>query len=499
MSGAATIRQCLNEGSITSTGSAVGGIAGNTGSGSALTECGNTGSVKGTFNVGGLVGASQSDITDCYNTGSVTATAGRATQGVGGLVGTQSGAADKSIRNSYNAGAVGCTVETPVIQIGAVIGYINANNLTLDNVHYLNTSADNAVGLARTGYTVNGEAIANTEEELTAASMVSTLNGESGSVWAKDSVPLNGGYPILSWKEDEAEATMVFFQSHSLLLSGKIGVNFFMNLPGDASEYADSYMTFTVNSETQTAAFDPDNMNATGQFYGFTCYVDSVSMADDITAVFHYGDETVENTYSVAQYIDEFEKVKNLFDEKTVTLIESLADYGHYMQLFLSETKYWTIGKDHQAMSGFTESYDIAAVKEAVEKFAIVRESDPDIASTTYSLLLDAETTIYVYLKPADGYTGDIAVSVNGTAAEAELLADGRYRVAVPNIAAHKLGDTYTIQAVTANGTAKVEVSAMSYAQGLLNAAAYAENTNAQNAMAALYKYYEAAAAMKQA
>lgn len=153
------------------------------------------------------------------------------------------------------------------------------------------------------------------------------------------------------------------------------------------------------------------------------------------------------------QYVDAFEQVKDNFDDKTVTLIESLADYGHYMQLFLSDSKGWKIGVDHQEMKGFTASYDLDAAKEALSDYAVVRETgESDLEKITYSLYLDAETSVYVYLKPNADYTGNLTVTVDGSEAEAELQKDGRYRVAIRDISAHRLGDTHTILATTDSG-----------------------------------------------
>ena len=98
------------------------------------------------------------------------------------------------------------------------------------------------------------------------------------------------------------------FKKQSLVLTGQIGVNFFMDLPEiDGVDYSESYMTFEISGKgttTEKDVYDSAFKNITGEYYGFTCYVNSIQMADTITATFHYGDgQTVENKYSVAQYM----------------------------------------------------------------------------------------------------------------------------------------------------------------------------------------------------
>lgn len=289
------------------------------------------------------------------------------------------------------------------------------------------------------------------------------------------------------------------FRTHSLLLSGKIGVNFYMDLPGTVSRYEGSYMDFMVNGRRQRVFFDEKKRNPDRTYYGFTCSVDSVSMADEITAVFYMNgenSETWKETYSVAQYVESFMEVEDSFDQQTISLIHALADYGHHIQPFLAYTRGWTIGGDHLEMAGFTDHYDMDTIREAVEPYAVIRETrGSDIRKITYSLLLDSETSVYIYLEPEKGYCGEMTVRTDGASAKAVRLPDGRYRVAIPDISAHRLGETHGIEITTDHGTAFVAVSALSYVSGVLHSAVYGDDLYAQNAVAALYKYYEAAEA----
>ena len=306
-------------------------------------------------------------------------------------------------------------------------------------------------------------------------------------------------------KDVVIERAKPVFKTHSLVLSGEIGVHFFMKLPEiEGVDYSESYMSFRVKDLEKRVNFDPEKMNAGKTYYRFTCFVPSIMMAQPITATFHYGeDQTVEQTYTIMQYIQEFEKRSDEFPAATQQVVKALANFGHYIQPFLSDVRGWKIGTDYAEMTEhFKESYseeELAAVGEAVADQAIVRDPGSSrIQKVTYNLVLDSETAIRVYLKPKRGYSGEVMATLDGgTENVAEAESDGRYLITIPNISAHQLGDMHTIS-VTAGGSFTIEVSALSYIQSILTSDTYKADQNARNAMAALYEYYHAVAEAKQ-
>ncbi|WP_303834833.1 hypothetical protein [Ruminococcus flavefaciens] len=66
-------------------------------------------------------------------------------------------------------------------------------------------------------------------------------------------------------------------------------------------------------------------------------------------------------------------------------------------------------------------------------------------------------------------------------------MSDGRTQVNIPNISAHKLGDTYTVSVKTTNGTSTFKASALSYVYEGINDLGSAEEFNA---MCSIYEYY---------
>ncbi len=320
-----------------------------------------------------------------------------------------------------------------------------------------------------------------------------------------------GQKPIALYKLDEGSEPEVkpTFAKKNLVLSGEIGVNFYMDLPEiEGVNYEESYMTFEISGKGTTTVqdnFDATDVNQTGKYYGFTCYVNSIQMADTITATFHYGDgKTVSETYSVKQYVVDFDEYNDdsenePFDSKTIAIVHAMADYGHYAQLFLSEKNSWTIGdgEDQYAemTSVYTTSYSYTTSDVENKKFSKTITGS-DISAITYSLALDSATEIRVFIKPAADYTGSITVTVDGGEAvnvTPEEKVSGRYLVKIPSISAHKLGDIHTITITTENenNVATVNVSALSYVYSMLKN--YPTDTNAVNAMSALYAYSLAA------
>lgn len=207
---------------------------------------------------------------------------------------------------------------------------------------------------------------------------------------------------------------------------------------------------------------------------------------------------------------------------KLLALVRSLADYGHHVQPFLSGVRGWTLGegKDHAVMPSAAEladevggkalaigDADVEAAAAGSKGSAVAWKlpSGCGIAKGSYSLELNAGTNIFLYFKMEGGAEVASAV-VNGVAAEKrasdgvsptfERRPDGRWRVTVPNIAAHELGDVHVVKVTTSAGvTATASVSALSYVNGLLSSAAYRDDQPARLAVAALYRYWDAASA----
>ena len=297
------------------------------------------------------------------------------------------------------------------------------------------------------------------------------------------------------------------FATHSLILGGELGLNFFMDLPvSDGVDYSDSYMTFTVNDKTVQDPFDSTDMDLNGNgYFGFTCNLNALQLADEITAVYHYrvGDteQTVSEVYTAETYLQALIGSGEISDE-VKTLARSLLDYGYHSQVFLSKLENRTVFADHARVSTyFTESYSEEQVADVLKSLAdqeFLRGRNRNIRSVFCSLILDSVTSVYLYLTPAEGYTGTVSALLDGVSVPVTQEADGRYLVVIPAISADRLGEMYHIEILTDGAEPMiVQLSALSYVKACLeNEASSAEMVNA---MAALYHYYKASDTLKQA
>jgi|GEM_PF-3434377 len=281
------------------------------------------------------------------------------------------------------------------------------------------------------------------------------------------------------------------FSKHSLVLSGQIGVDFYVTIP-EGINTEGAYTDFTVNGRTGTPAMLSNAVKTESGDYMFTCYINSVQMADTITAAFHYGnDETITNEYSAKDYLDTVLD-DSTYPEKLVNLVKAIKDFGHYVQKPLADNNNWTIGTDHQEMDYANDDIlsDSEEIKASLSAYEISRDfSGTGIESLMFDLELESETTINIYLYPEKDYAGAVNAYLEGSSANmAVKQQDGSYRITISGISAHLLGETQKIN-VEAEKNFAIEVSALSYAYAVIKSS---EDENLKKAVTALYKYYDA-------
>ena len=298
--------------------------------------------------------------------------------------------------------------------------------------------------------------------------------------------------------ESEAE-----FALQNLALGDQIGLRFWMDLSALTDEQkASGVMTFNVKgSPEQTVAFaDAETDTFNGVTYPvFRCRLNAVQMADTVTAVFTYQKDgkpvSISKTYSVEEYITAFDEanVTTPFEDKYVDIVHALADYGYYSQLFLSNTRGWTIGEDHAKMNTYYSDLDYHTIAiEQTMTYSAEKTENNDV-DIKYALMLDSKTAICVYFIPKNGYSGNISVTVDGSSVEVTQLTasgyEGWYQVKIEGIGPKKLGQEFTVLASTDSGSAQIRLSALSYAYAVLKDDLFSGDYGSE-AMEALYRYY---------
>lgn len=297
------------------------------------------------------------------------------------------------------------------------------------------------------------------------------------------------------------------FSGYSLILTGTVGLTFYVHIP-DSADWTkeDGYMTFEITGKgglvNDRANFDANNMINPGSttFYGFTCNVKALQMADKITATYHVMNgstevKTITNTYSVEDYIKVIVKGGNSeFGERTVELAKALADYGHYMQIYLSGLRGFALAADNDnayaPMNTYYDIFSTSDAKSAVANYALVKEINDDIQKITYSMLFETDNSICVYVYPKSTYTGSVSATLDGQACTVtDVNGNGsKYQIKISNFSAVAFTTTHSIVISTDAGDVNVSVSAFSYLRSLLNK--YNEGTAEANAAAAAYNYY---------
>ncbi len=529
-----TIKNCMVESGTIKGKESVGGIAGKTSSGqllsateegapilidsgyiSVIQNCGNKATVTATTNAGGLSGSGPVWIESSYNTGTVTGATG------GQITGSLS--ANSTVNNCYYLGdadtafGVNSTATEKVTEVayksadefasGEVAWLLNdkiSENIEenpLDWYQKLGEDGDAYPVLKKNEQNDNTVyQYTNCKQKTTYTNDI-TLSGTTGShdFSAKDGICKICGYVCdhSDGYENEAckmcgKAQGVTFDTHSITLADEIGVNFMMILPENAKT-ENAYMEFSIsgkNGKTTNVSYSEEIAMSDGR-YKFTCLVNSIQMADTITATYHFGEnETVTEEYSVKKYIEDI-VASDTMDDTTKNLVKSLADYGYYAQLCLSETNGWTIGTDHEQMIHYTDAVDTTV---DLRTYAYSQTGEVSgITKVNKSLVLDSKTAIRLLFTVDDTYGKKPVIAVkdaNGNMVETQLTkqSDGRYCLLIPGISAHKLGETYTI---VVDDVMTIRMSALTYAHGVLQSDAMTAAT--KQAVAALNAYYNAA------
>ena len=334
-------------------------------------------------------------------------------------------------------------------------------------------------------------------EYLTESLSVTDADGEDVEVSADGTFLMPGGDVTISAVFREGKPT---FTTHSLVLGGELGLNFFMDLPmSEGVDYSGSRMSFTVSGETEEDFLDPSDTDLNGNgYYGFTCLLNALQLADDISAEFHYtvnGEEkTVSQVYTAEAYLNAL--IDNDFvSDEVKTLAGSLLDYGYHSQLFLSGLENRVGAGDHAGVTThFTDTYSadqIADILNALAGQDFGRQRNRNIATVTCSLYLDSTTSICLYLTPANGYDGAISALLDNEPVSVAADANGRYRIVIPDISADQLDRVHRVVISTDGADPMlVQVSVLSYIKTCLEHEASSDEMI--DAMASLYYYYAA-------
>ena len=270
------------------------------------------------------------------------------------------------------------------------------------------------------------------------------------------------------------------FTTISTSLGGNIAMNFYLKLSEDLVADPDAYIQFTYAGKTLKVPMSEGVLS--GGVYRFACPITSKNMTDDITAQVYNADGPVgaSKTMDVATYCNWV--IANYTDAKTVNLMKAMLNYGASAQLLF---KYRTDDLANAALS------DADKVLGKVDASAYIHSrtgEEEGIKPTTYTLLLDSETTVRVYFqltgtKSIEEYT----FTVDGVEVE-PVYKDGLYYIQKTDIGAHRLDELHVFTC----GNITIRYGGLSYVNQVMTY--YTEGTTFDMA-SALYAYSKAAEA----
>ncbi|SCW53262.1 Listeria/Bacterioides repeat-containing protein [Ruminococcaceae bacterium YRB3002] len=419
---------------------------------------------------------------------------------------------------------IGITMETPGVFTSGLSGKGSVENFISDDPRYVVglTDEGEACLMAKISYDIGDPDASGTvpEDELVAIGSTYTLpvctftapEGKQFKHWEisegntapftkneYESFTVTQNTTIKAVWDDADEPDFGF---HSVLLSGQLGVVYYMELPGSISTYDDSYMVFTVNGEDQTFRMSDVTKTYTDKttgikYYAFICYISSVQMAEDITSVFHYGDDkTISKIYSLDRYKQYVLAHKSDYKEEEVALVEAIADFGHYVQPVLAAQNHWDYGVKYKTMDFVNGigSPDFDKVLDSVVPYAINTDTHMSGNNIYFALNLQSETTIGVFLETNADAETEVTATVDGNAA-AVTRSGNYYRVKIEGIPAHRLGENHTVVFyVDGDKVTTTTVNALSYVHTILSAPGntFDNDYKLRQMVTAIYYYYEA-------
>ena len=283
-----------------------------------------------------------------------------------------------------------------------------------------------------------------------------------------------------------------FAASHGMVLAGEIGVKFIVDFPENYDGNG-CYVDFQISSgrsgrvNYSDSLVKPDNSN---ERY-FIFFVNPIELADTITATLNYGDgNTAENTYSAMAYIQYVQN--NLKDDpartELVALINSLHDYGYYMQ-----QSGWGDGNTHTAIAAPVKALgqsDINAATNGVSGYTMNKQlGDSGIEdSVKVGLTIASQTELRVSVKPGSG------INITSTGYTLRTIDNEQYyQFSKKNIGPKALGNNMSYVITTGQGSATINVSVMYYVK--IAIASNTLNSAQLLALTAYYNYYQAAMA----
>ena len=268
--------------------------------------------------------------------------------------------------------------------------------------------------------------------------------------------------------------------SYSTSLGGNIAMNFYVELSDDLVADPDAYIQFSFADTTVKIPVSEGVLSGTS--YRFACPITSKNMTDDITAQVYNAKGPVGDpkTMAVDTYCNWI--IANTSDQKTINLMKAMLNYGASAQMLFN---YRTDDLANAALSAADKTFG----KVDASAFIHSRVGEEDgIKPTSYTLLLDSETTVRCYFQLTGTKTIDEFTFMVDGEEVTPVYKDGYYYIEKANIAAHRLDDMHTFTC----GNITITYGGLSYVNQVMT---YYTSGTTFDMASALYAYSKAAEA----
>ena len=472
-----TITNCNNAG-IVSGKSYVGGVCGKNSNGGTVTNCNNTGEVRGTSQyIGGLSGDNDSSsITNCNNTGEVKATG----KFVGGLSG-----------GNYNNGTITNCYYDSTVYTGTAIGDDMGTTEKVEGKTTEQYKTGEVAYLLQLDQSdeVWGQTIGTDKYPTLGGAKVyknaiySGCEGEPGEPvsYAYSNTKKNtyGDHPDADndGKCDDCGAIIdgigAKLAGYSLSLTGNIGVNFYMELSNKIIADKDAYMQFTLPNGTITKVLVSEaqtntTINAEKTYYRFPCEVASYEMTRDIKAQMFDGNGNCGKKYTYT-----VRDYAQYIIENGSLYVEAIPFVLTMLDYGACSQKYFKVAVDDLANKELNPSNDISGMdSDYMDDFAAKKAEDDVLGQFAgFSMVLKSETTLNIFYEPKEGIdVSKLTFSVDGK--EITPVKRGQYYIlSLENIRANELENSKTFTVTDGTNTLSGDYCAMMYCYQVLHAA----------------------------
>ncbi len=415
-------------------------------------------------------------------------------------------AADKSTVNPLNAESLTYNLEHGSISLSTGTPFIRDSRANETNIIYelaLNQKVYVSV-LAEAGYALDGTpyiTYGNARADMT----------KDGDRW----------YFTMPAADVVIHAPMrKVFRTQSVLLSGQIGVNFYVDLTGLDTSKCEMRFKIGNSTEEQIDTYDPNcHSSITPTNFGFTCFLNAIQMADDITAeLWCNGEKISYKHYSLEEYVKYFERADSTQDGvvEALRVIRAMIDFGYYAQKYLFKVMPELAETYTEVKRYYATQYDFTSIKRMTESHSLnnagnIDVADSEINSLGISIAVDSATAIVIYLgtetaapeikvgKDTLSLDNPEIVGSTYTWRLREITARNggrRFEVRIEGISPHNLDKVFTVKG-TAGGAFTIKISTFSYIDYVLSQSSMAYLNEAKMLVASMYAFHEAEVAYR--